>query len=122
MSQHICYLSPTPPLPWYYTPDKPLTYEELQTIPNIIDVRQFAIRDQIHMPLFRARDNSLCSLYRLYDDLCAHELIMMGYECEYMFRRGSKRWLVSEIPDPQDSDPIRYAILASVHHCTIVRS
>lgn len=31
-----------------------------------------------------------------------------------MFRRGSKRWLVSEIPDPQDSDPIRYAILASL--------
>ncbi|CZT09314.1 uncharacterized protein RAG0_14113 [Rhynchosporium agropyri] len=54
------------------------------------------------------------SIYRLYDDLCANRLTLLTYECEYIFRRGSKRWQLSQIPDPQDADPVRYAVLASL--------
>ena len=38
----------------------------------------------------------------------------MSYECDYLFRHGSKRWLLCHIPDPHDPDPVRYAILASL--------
>ena len=39
---------------------------------------------------------------------------MMGYECEYFFFHSEHSWRLSQIPDPQDPDPVRYAILASM--------
>ncbi|EXJ82595.1 hypothetical protein A1O3_06408 [Capronia epimyces CBS 606.96] len=66
------------------------------------------------IPLFRLRDTSLCALYRLYEDLCSNDLIMMGYECEYFFFHKEPSWRLSPIPDPKDSDPVRYAVLASL--------
>jgi predicted nuclease of restriction endonuclease-like RecB superfamily len=39
---------------------------------------------------------------------------MMTYESEYFFDRDSCRWLLCHIPHPQDPDPVRYAILASL--------
>jgi hypothetical protein len=50
----------------------------------------------------------------LYDNLCADRLTLMTYECEHFFRRGSKRWSLSQIPDPQDTDLVRYSVLASL--------
>ena len=102
------------PYPWYFAVPEPLTLKDLQRSPEIINIRQSGIRHQFEIPLFRARDTSLRSLYRLHDDICAGNLLLMGYECEYMFRQGSKRWLISQIPDPKDSDPVRYAVLASL--------
>jgi hypothetical protein len=102
------------PFSWYFPLPEPLSYEELQAAPEIIDTRQCGIRNQFEIPLFRVRDTPLRSLYRLYDDMCAGRLTLMTYESEYLFRRGSKRWLLVQIPDPQDTDPTRYAILASL--------
>ncbi|KAL2366060.1 hypothetical protein RJZ56_000900 [Blastomyces dermatitidis] len=39
---------------------------------------------------------------------------MMGYECEYFFSHREPHWSLACIPDPQDEDSIRYAILASM--------
>jgi hypothetical protein len=66
------------------------------------------------IPLFQARDTPLRSLYRMYDDLCAGQLILMSYESDNFFRQVSSRWQLSQMPDPNDDDPIRYAILASL--------
>ena len=102
------------PFPWYFVLPSPLPLQELQETPEIIDTRQSGIRNLFEIPLFRARDTPLRSLYRLYDDLCANRLYLMSYECEYISRRGSKRWRLSQIPDPHDADALRYAVLASL--------
>lgn len=50
----------------------------------------------------------------MYEDLCAGRLILMSYESDYFFRQGSPRWQLSRMPDPGESDPVRYAVLASL--------
>lgn len=40
--------------------------------------------------------------------------IVPGYECSYFFYHFEPRWSLAYTPDPNDSDPIRYAILASM--------
>lgn len=102
------------PFPWYFALPEPLSLQELQASPEVVDTRQSGLRYLFEIPLFCVRDTPLRSLYRLHDDLCANRLTLMSYECEYIFRRGSKRWLLSQIPDPQDTDPVRYAVLASL--------
>lgn len=101
------------PHPWYFAIPPLLSYED-HASPEVINVRQAGIRNLFEIPLFRARDTSLRSLYRLYDDLCADRRTLMTYECEYFFRRGSERWSLSRIEDPCDEDPVRYAVLASL--------
>ncbi|KAI9807058.1 MAG: hypothetical protein M1825_005775 [Sarcosagium campestre] len=89
--------------------------EELQENgEDVIDERQLGMRLLMNLPLFRARDTPLRSLYRLCEDICAKQLIMMGYECEYFFFHKELRWSLERLPDPQDEDPIRYAVLASM--------
>ncbi|KAM3443251.1 hypothetical protein MY4824_000554 [Beauveria thailandica] len=65
-----------------------------------------------NIPLFRLRDTPLCSLYRLYEDLCSGEIILMGYESDYFFAHDEASWRLSQIPDPKDTDVVRYAVLA----------
>lgn len=89
------------PFPGYFTLPKPLSYQELQASPEVINTRQSGIRTLFEIPLFRARDTPLRFLYRLHGDLCADRLTFMSNECEYIFRRGSKYWLLSQIPDPR---------------------
>ncbi|KAL7620653.1 hypothetical protein AAE478_009648 [Parahypoxylon ruwenzoriense] len=38
---------------------------------------------------------------------------MIGYEPNYFFYRTEATWRLSQIPDPQDANPVRYALLAS---------
>lgn len=71
------------------------------------------IRQLHEMPLFRVRDAPLCSLYRLYEDLCTGNIIMMGYESTYFFYHSETTWQLSQVPDPEDNDLVRYSLLAS---------
>jgi hypothetical protein len=74
------------PLPWRFElPDRLLSVEELAQHPELINYRQSGIRQLFEIPLFRARDTPLRSLYRLYEDLCADPFVMVGYECPYFF-------------------------------------
>lgn len=69
---------------------------------------------QLHfIPLFRLRDTPLCSLYRLYEDLCRGDIILMGYESTYFFNHNQASWRLSQIEDPKDTDVVRYTVLAS---------
>lgn len=75
--------------------------------------RQPGLRQLQCIPLWRTRDTPLCSLYRLFEDLCSRQYIFMGYEGEYWFYRDESRWRLCNVPDPKESDPVVYAILAS---------
>ncbi|QUC24016.1 uncharacterized protein UV8b_08257 [Ustilaginoidea virens] len=100
------------PVPWHFAipPQSPPSYyesiDENSLQPNMMMLRW--------IPLFRMRDTPLRSLYRLYEDLCAKDLIMMGYEADYFFNHTDKKWKLCQMPDPQDPDPTRYAVLASM--------
>ncbi|TDL27957.1 hypothetical protein BD410DRAFT_679859, partial [Rickenella mellea] len=62
--------------------------------------------------LFSFRDTPLRSLYRLYETTCAAEHGEMMLEAAYFWRHQD--WRIEDIPDPHDSDPLRYAIIASL--------
>ncbi|KAI9760320.1 MAG: hypothetical protein M4579_001724 [Chaenotheca gracillima] len=63
-------------------------------------------------------DNSLYSLYRLYENIVLDRNIGMRNEIEYFFRQHW--WAVADIPDPKDSDPMRYAVLACIPHLLVL--
>lgn len=88
--------------------------EAIEKRPHLIDERQGGILQLHEIPIFRMRDTPLRSLYRLIEDVCACDFIMMGYECTYFFFHNESRWLLSNVPDPEDNDPVRYAMLASM--------
>lgn len=52
----------------------------------------------------------LASLHRMYEYLVAGFTNGLRTEIEFFFNRAS--WAVADIPDPQDPDPERYAVLA----------
>ncbi|KAG9103559.1 hypothetical protein FRC06_009929 [Ceratobasidium sp. 370] len=62
--------------------------------------------------LFTVRDTSIRSLYRLCVSTCAQEHGEIMLESAYFWRHGD--WPIRDIPDPQDPDPVRYALLASL--------
>lgn len=66
------------------------------------------------IPIWRSRDTPLRSLYRLYEAAMGGEAIIevIGYETEYFWYQNRRSWDLDRIPDPQDPDPIRYAVLA----------
>ncbi|PQK08400.1 hypothetical protein BB8028_0001g04770 [Beauveria bassiana] len=117
------------PRPWHFEA-KPLppthdvlmakakAAEPLASTSRVVVVRsdsllQRNIRQLQNIPLFRLRDTPLWSLYRLYEDLCSGEIILMGYESDYFFAHNEASWRLSQIPDPKDADVVRYAVLAS---------
>ncbi|KAK2739952.1 hypothetical protein FQN57_006271 [Myotisia sp. PD_48] len=101
------------PFPWYFRIPPTVSVSALQQQDQKVIETSYAELCQLcEMPIFRARDTPLRSLYRLYEDLCTENLILMGYESEYFYFR--QRWRLSQIPDPKDKDSERYAILASM--------
>ncbi|KAH6631712.1 hypothetical protein F5144DRAFT_592659 [Chaetomium tenue] len=62
-----------------------------------------------HLRLYQGATPT-ASLYRMYEYLVVGYIIGLRTEIEYFFNQPS--WAVSAIPDPQDPDPERYAIVA----------
>jgi hypothetical protein len=56
-------------------------------------------------------DTMSSSFYRLYECLVASWVTQFRNELEY-FCTSNPTWAVSALPDPEDPDPLRYAILA----------
>ncbi|KAM5461785.1 hypothetical protein MferCBS49748_007069 [Microsporum ferrugineum] len=103
------------PFPLRYSiPEPLLSVEEIEKHPDVLNERHSGIRKLYCIPIFRVRDTPLRSLYRLVEDVCASDFIMMGYECTYFFFHCESRWSLACIPDPEDKDPVRYALLASM--------
>jgi hypothetical protein len=55
-------------------------------------------------------DTPLSSLYRLYHFIVTDDTTELRNELEFFFNRA--QWPVNAIPDPKDTNPQRYAILA----------
>jgi hypothetical protein len=66
--------------------------------------------DARYMWPFSARDTSLRCLYRIYEWASIGRPLQVGYETQYFWDQTS--WKVEDIPDPNDPDPVRYAVLA----------
>lgn len=62
------------------------------------------------IPEGAVRDTPLFALYRLYEFLVVDHVT--GYRNQIEFFWKQRDWAVSEIPDPRDSNPSRYAFLA----------
>ena len=103
------------PIPWYFSCPSPLpSPQEFNDDHILIFRRQHGIQIQRLIPLWRLQDTPQRSLYRLYEAFCANAQGAISEETEYFWHRGEPRWAVQNIKDPKDSDPVRYAVLASL--------
>ncbi|OAX78662.1 hypothetical protein ACJ72_07029 [Emergomyces africanus] len=106
----LCLFIPYPT--WRFRVPDPLSPQQLLGNEQLM-LRRRHDADLVNMtaiPLWRARDSPLRSLYRLYESMMSGEYSPMGQETEYFWYQQS--WRLGCIPDPADPDPIRYAILA----------
>lgn len=67
-------------------------------------------RSELNRPAPTQGDTPLAALYRLYEYFIAGNHVGLRSEVEVFFNQPS--WAVADIPDPQDPDPERYAVLA----------
>lgn len=95
---------------WQFPVPEPLPPHELLGNDHLMLRRRYDLRNLTAIPLWRARDTPLRSLYRLCESMLSGEYSPMGEETEYFWYQ--RRWALHRIPDPADPDPIRYAILA----------
>lgn len=89
-----------------------LSPEELFMHPEVLCRRYDGITMLRRIPLFVEADTPTASLYRMYDFLCANNSNQLMLEAKYFWQRGS--WRLRSLPDPQDENPERSAVLASV--------
>ncbi|WEW59076.1 hypothetical protein PRK78_004545 [Emydomyces testavorans] len=95
---------------WSFRVPPTPSIHDLWNHPELMHARRHNLRNLTAIPLWRARDTPLRSLYRLYECMASGDYIPMGAETEYFWYQA--RWALRAIPDPRDADPIRYAILA----------
>ncbi|EEP80014.1 predicted protein [Uncinocarpus reesii 1704] len=84
--------------------------------PNVLLSNRQHFTDLIHHRKYLTppgvQDNPLYSLYRLYEYVILDENTHLRNEIEYFWRNHS--WAVCDIPDPEDEDPERYAVLSCI--------
>ncbi|CAI7668938.1 unnamed protein product [Penicillium pancosmium] len=105
------------PLPtWHFSLPPPVPVKTMLNNVPLLQARkaQADLTNMRSIPLWRARDTPIRSLYRLYEALVAREFYAIGPEVEYFFYQSSRAWAIHRIPDPQDQDPVRYAILSCI--------
>ena len=64
--------------------------------------------------LFQKRDSPIRCLYRMYEFLCCNESNQPMLETQYFWDHSDPSWRLISIPDPEEHDTERYAILASL--------
>lgn len=95
---------------WNFTIPEPLSAEELLGNEQLMLRHHLDLINLTAIPLWRARDTPMRSLYRLYEFMVSGEYSPIGQETEYFWYQPS--WALDPIPDPADPYPIRYDILA----------
>ncbi|KAF3480023.1 uncharacterized protein GIQ15_06999 [Arthroderma uncinatum] len=96
---------------WRFPLPQPVSPREILGNEALMNSRRRQFNRYLAVPIWCMRDTSMRSLYRLYESMASGEYTPMGRETEYFWYRG---WKLDAIKDPQDSDPVRYAILASL--------
>ncbi|KKZ62285.1 hypothetical protein EMCG_00454 [[Emmonsia] crescens] len=97
---------------WHFPVPEPLSPRELLGNQVLMFQHRHNLVNLTAITLWRARDTSLRSLYRLLECMLSTEYSPIGQETEYFWYQRS--WSLDRIPDPADPDPVRYAILASL--------
>ncbi|KAI9733950.1 MAG: hypothetical protein M1834_002606 [Cirrosporium novae-zelandiae] len=102
-----------PKITWWMRilPD-PVALQNIFENPSLLRSRLGDIVNLRTIPIWRARDTPLRSLYRLYEIMASGHYVLMGAETEYFWYQSRKQWELHSIEDPKDPDPVRYAILA----------
>ncbi|KAK2811280.1 hypothetical protein FQN49_008472 [Arthroderma sp. PD_2] len=96
---------------WRFALPEPIPAKEMLGNESLMFDRRRHFNVYTAVPIWCIRDTPMRSLYRLYESMASGEYAPMGRETEYFWYRG---WELNSIEDPQDSDPVRYAILASL--------
>ncbi|KAK7042425.1 hypothetical protein R3P38DRAFT_2890416 [Favolaschia claudopus] len=111
----IAWLLLRPTWRWRVPVDAPLAVHTLQQNPGIVQQR----RAELEMTklrytwIFGARDTPLRALYRLYECTVDYDANETMLDSQYWFHQQA-HWRLADVPDPEDPDPTRYAILASL--------
>ena len=104
------------PSPWHFTPATQVSPAEVMGRPDVVSQRQdgiMAVRGS--SPLFAKKDAPIHCIYRIYEQLCANLNDVVSLEVEYFyFHPLTSDWMPYQIPDPEDPDQVRYAIIASI--------
>jgi hypothetical protein len=111
------------PIPWHFRVPPPLSVDELMGNQDLLMQRKGTLVNYTllrKLDLFKARDTPLRCLYRLYEAVCAICRNELMEESQYYFGEQPK-WKLKDIPNPEDPDPRRQAILASLVE-TLVQS
>jgi hypothetical protein len=95
--------NPRPPLP--------PSVADLLNDPSSVD-RRHPYCDHPSHPFNHLPDSPLASLYRNYEYFVTGNSTLLFRETEWF--RQCAHWAVHDIPDPKDTDPLRYAILAGL--------
>ncbi|TGO25168.1 hypothetical protein BPAE_0086g00330 [Botrytis paeoniae] len=79
----------------------------------------YEIRNKYHTTLrnvqvWKARDTPLRCVYRMYEILMMGDCVPLDSETEYFWYQSTEKWSLSSIPDPKDTDPVRYAVIACI--------
>lgn len=98
------------PLPGPFSPCELI--EDKQNGGKITNSQFGTLRTYQNITIWRMRDTPLRSIYRIYELHLIDIYTLLGYETEYFFFQ--KRWHLRDIPDPNDPDLIRCAMLASI--------
>ncbi|KAE8353787.1 hypothetical protein BDV28DRAFT_147724 [Aspergillus coremiiformis] len=95
---------------WYFPVPDPVAPIEILGNVELEERRLEYLDDLRSIPLWRARDTPMRSLYRMYEAMISGMYEALGPETEYFWYQ--RNWSLQSIRDPQDADPVRYAILA----------
>ena len=97
---------------WRFALPDPLMPHEILGEPALMLERRHEedLPAALSIPVWRARDTPLRCLYRMYESVMAGDTGPAKTELEFFFYQA--HWAVDRVPDPQDPDSIRYAVLA----------
>ncbi|KAE8381565.1 HAD-like domain-containing protein [Aspergillus bertholletiae] len=104
----ICLLIPFPS--WKFPLPDPVAPIDIVGNVELEENKLEHLDDLRSIPLWRARDTPLRSLYRMYEAMISGMYEALGPETEYFWYQ--RNWSLQGIRDPRDTDPVRYAILA----------
>lgn len=94
------------------------TPSELRSRPDLIRQLYRGITVSRQSSLFQTQDSPTKSIYRMCDFLCVDESNQLMLEMQYFWDRST--WTLESIPDPQENNPERYAMLASLVESLVI--
>jgi len=97
------FFNPRPPLP--------PSVADLLDDPSSVD-RRHPYRNHPSIPSNHLPDSPLASLYRIYEYFVTGRSTLFVVETGWF--ENNAHWAIQDIPDPKDTDPLRYAILAGL--------